>query len=35
MIGSSTGAYVNLYKEVERVLAAGEEVWIDIRESGQ
>ena len=35
MIGSSTGAYVLLYKEIERALAAGEEVWIDIRESGQ
>jgi len=32
MIGSSTGAYVNLYKEILRVLDSGEDVWIDIKE---
>jgi hypothetical protein len=30
MIGSSTGAYVLLYKEIERALNAGEEVWISV-----
>ena len=32
MIGSSTGAYVNLYKEIIRVLDSGEDVWIEVKE---